>query len=457
MNPLPYPSSGRVGSPSRPLKINHLPWRAGGVAPYQVRRSLTSITRLLPVILLGAIVAGLSASAQQALRSSMTSELALASRKAQVANQPYTVKFGEFRLLASPSLGAEYNDNIRISEQGQLDDFILKPFLQLGVTYPITHRNLLRLRLGVGYDYYTQHDEYSTFRLESGSEISFDIYVKDLWINLHDRFQYIRDPGTEAGVANTARYGGFDNTVGITTTWDLNDLILTLGYDHQNYISSSSEFEYMDRASELLLGRAGFRINPALTTGVEATGSFTSYDERVLNDNTGYSAGVYADWQPGSYFRVQPRLGYTAYMFDQTSRFIRAVDQDGYYAALSIVHDITEAVSYSITAGHELRLGIQADSIESTYVRPSATWRFIKDWAFTTNVSYEHGTQGAGRNQGNFEEDFDWFGGGVSLSHAITRKLRGSLSYRYTLRTADATSREYTQNVVALNLTYSLQ
>ncbi|MHC1765418.1 MAG: outer membrane beta-barrel protein [Verrucomicrobiia bacterium] len=460
MNPLPYPpvpipSSGRAGPPGRPLRINHLPWRAGAVAPYQVRRSLTSITRLLPVILLGAIVAGLPASAQDALRHSMAGELALASRKAQVANQPYTVKFGDFRLLATPSLGAEYNDNIQISDDESPDDFILRPFLQLAGSYPITQRNLLRLRVGVGYDYYTQHDEYSILRLESGSEISFDMFIKDLLINVHNRMSYIRDPGQEAAVANSVRYGGFDNTAGIATTLDLNDLVLTIGYDHNNFISSSSDYEYLDRASEWLLGRAGFRLSPALITGIEATGSFTSYDERMLNDNVGYSAGVYADWQPGSYFRVQPRAGYAVYDFDQTSRFIRAQDQDSWYAALNVVHDITDWMSYSIAVGHEMRLGIQADSIEDTYVRPSITWRIIRDLRFTTYLNYENGTQGSGR--GSFEEKYDWLAGGLNLSRNITRKLVASLHYRHTLRSSDMRSRDYSQNLVGIRLTYLLQ
>lgn len=417
---------------------------------------------LFPTAWLLAVVcapmASAPASAQEALRPSMTGELALASRAAQVANQPYTVKFGDFRVLASPSLAAEYNDNIRVSDEEQQDDFILRPSLQLTGTHPISQRNLLRLRLGIGYDYYTQHEEYSSFRLEPASEISFDVYIKDLWINFHDRMTYLRDPGRESGVANSGRYGGFDNTAGITTTWDLNDLVLTLGYDHNNFISSSREFEYLDRSSELLLGRAGFRLSPALTTGVEGTGSFTSYNQaRLLNDSTGYSAGVYADWQPSAFVRVQPRAGFTAYMFDQTSRFIRAMDQDGWYAALNVAHDITDSIRYSVGVGHQIRLGIQADSIESTYVQPSISWRFIRGFPFTTYFNYEHGTQGAGRSLGNFEEDFDWFSGGISVSHAITKKLRASLNYRHTLRTADAASREYSQNLVGIYLTYVFQ
>jgi hypothetical protein len=383
----------------------------------------------------------------------MAGDAAIAARRAQSESQPYTVKSGDFRLLVSPSLGLEYNDNVTVSDGHQQEDFILQPLLNLTATYPITRANLLRLNLGIGYDYYFEHSKYSALRLNSGSELSFDVYVRDLWINVHDRFSYVQDPGSEAGVVGSAQYGGLDNRAGLTTTWDLQDVVLTLGYDHQNYISSASEFEYMDRASELLFGRAGFQVNPRLIAGLEATGSFTAYDQPVLNDNTAYSIGAYADWQPGSYFHLQPRAGYTAYMFDQTSHIMKAVDQDAWYADLTLTHTVSQAISYSISAGHELRLGIQADSIEDTYVRPSVTWNFIKNFAFTTSGSYEHGTQGAGTR--NFQETYDWFNAGLSLNHSITRKLSGSLSYRYTYRSSDSASRDYTQNLVALRLTYA--
>jgi len=59
---------------------------------------------------------------------------------------------------------------------------------------------------------------------------------------------------------------------------------------------------------------------PGVTTGIEGTGSFTTYDQMVLNDNNSYSVGVYADWQPDKYFRCQPRFGYTIFQFQHTSQ-----------------------------------------------------------------------------------------------------------------------------------------
>jgi hypothetical protein len=285
--------------------------------------------------------------------------------------------------------------------------------------------------------------------------------VKDFWINLHDRMSYTRDPAAQSGVANTAFYGGFDNFLGLTTTWDLEDLVLTVGYDHENYISATSQFNYMDRASELPLARVGLRWGPRFTAGLEGTASFTRYDEPVLNDNTGYSGGLYGDWQPGSYLHVLPRFGYTFYSFDQTSLYVKAEDQHAWYADLTVRHDITDTISYSLSAGHELRLGAQADTIEDWYVRPNIAFKIIKDLGLTTYLSYENGTQKLtpiASHPGliTSTEDYDWFGAGLGLNYRLMRRLLVGLDYRFTIRSSSLTDRDYTQNIVGLRLTYQV-
>src|ERR1051326_8594547 len=99
---------------------------------------------------LGLILSPTPLRSQQALRESLAGDAAIAARRAEGENQPYTFKSGDFRLLASPSLGLAYNDNITVTDHHQLDDFILQPFLGLRATYPITRANLLRLNLGIG-------------------------------------------------------------------------------------------------------------------------------------------------------------------------------------------------------------------------------------------------------------------------------------------------------------------
>jgi hypothetical protein len=403
------------------------------------------------------VLTGTASPAQEALRSSMAGQAAVEARRIQPESLPYTFKTGELRLLVTPSLGVDWNDNIYTSETDPESDFILRPMVQVNLSYPVTQNNLLTLNVGVGYDQYFEHDELSDWRVLSGSELSFDIYVKDLWINLHDRFQYVQDPAQEAAVANTATYSTFDNTAGLSVTWDLDDVTLSSGYDHVNVFSTDDQYQSQDRATEMFFGRGGVKLHPRVMAGLEGTAAFTSYDHSILNDNAGYSLGAYADWQPGPYFRVQPRGGFATYQFEETSQSPKTSDQNSWYAGLTVAHQPTEVLSYSLSAGHELRLGIESNLIEDTYVRWNGQWSIINNVAVTTSLSYEHGRQGDGSINGNFKETYDWFAGGLGFSYALTKQATLALNYRLTLRSSDLANDGYTQNLVQLQFSYSLQ
>jgi len=404
------------------------------------------------------LLAASPAPAQEALRNSLAGEVAAAARQIQLESLPYTFKSGDFRLLVVPSLSLDWNDNINSSKTDPEQDFILSPLVQLNASYPITRNNLLSLNVGAGYDKYFDHDQYSTWRLQSGTELSFDIFVKDFWFNLHDRANYVQDASQQPALSGTAAYATLNNTAGLSVTWDLNRVTLSAGYDHQNVISPTpQQYESQDGTTEMVFARAGFQMYPGVTTGIEGTGSFTTYDQMVLNDNNSYSAGVYADWQPDKYFRVQPRFGYTIFQFQHTSQTIRTSDLNSWYADLNITHQITDAISYTLDAGHEVQTGIQSDAIEDYYVRPGIHWDIIKNVNLNTSFSYEHGNQGQGNVAGNLTETFDWLGVSVGASYSIIKKLSLGLNYRLTLRSSNVANNEYTQNFVGLTLTYQIQ
>ncbi|MGD0252357.1 MAG: outer membrane beta-barrel protein, partial [Verrucomicrobiota bacterium] len=398
------------------------------------------------------LLAALPAPAQEALRDSLAGDAAAEARKIQLESLPYTFKSGDFRLLVVPSLGLDWNDNVNIVRTNALQDFILSPLLQLNLSYPITQNNLLSLNVGVGYEKYLDHDQYSTWFLQSGTELSFDIYVKDFWFNLHDRVSYVQDTSQQPALAGTASYATLNNTAGLSVTWDLNKVTLSAGYDHENVISPTSQQNVtspsqqsssQDGTTEMIYARAGLEVYPGVTTGIEGTGSFTTYDQMVLNDNSSYSAGVYADWRLGKAFRVQPRVGYTIFNFQHTSTNMQTSDLNSWYADLNITHQITDAIGYTLDAGHEVQTGIQSDAIEDYYVRPSIHWDIIKNVSLNTSLSYEHGNQGAGNVAGNLTETFDWLTTEVGVSYSIIKKLSVGLNYRLTLRSSNVPNNEY--------------
>ena len=152
------------------------------------------------------------APAQEALRESQAGDAAAQARIVQSESLPYTIKSGDFKLLVVPSLGLDWNDNINISKTNALQDFILKPQVQLNASYPVSQNNLLSLNVGAGYQNYFEHPSYSTWYLASDSGLSFDIYVKDFWINLHDRANYVQDTSQNAALSGTGTYAIINNT-----------------------------------------------------------------------------------------------------------------------------------------------------------------------------------------------------------------------------------------------------
>jgi len=412
------------------------------------------------------VLASRLAPAQEALQSSLAGDAAAEARNLQQQSGAYTIKSGDFRLLLTPGMAFDWNDNINLSHDAPLSDFIIFPSLGLNISYPVSQQNLLQLNVTFGYQDYLEHNQYSTWYVQSGSVLSFDIYVKDFKIDLHDRFSYVQNSSQQAAVANTGMYGALQNTAGVTTTWDLEDVTLSLGLDYLKNFSTSSQFNQTDYSSLLGVLRGGFKFRPTLTAGLEATVARTAYDQTSfsgslnqpsLNNNINYSAGVFADWRPGTALRVQPRLGYTYYVFDQTSSVIPASNQGAWYLDLTVAHQLTKSISYSLSAGRELTLGIYGDNIEDWYARTSIGWNVIKDLQLTTSLSYQNGSQGIVNTTGALAENFNWCTGSVGLSRKFTKQLTLALNYVLTLRASNYQAREYSQNLVGLQLAYSLQ
>lgn len=395
-----------------------------------------------------------SLSAQQALQELIALDTGRELRQKQVASENYTLKSGDFRLLATPSLGLSWNDNIDASSSGAESSFILQPLVQFAMTYPITDVNLLSLNLGLGYDEYFGHPENSGWVLNSGSALSFDVFVQDFVINLHDRVSYSQDTSQNPEVANAPNFGNFENTIGLATTWLLKNASFTLGYDHQNTVSPEAAYDSQNSAAEILLARASFVVHPQVQTGLEGTVSLTDYTEPVLNDNTAYSLGPFVAWQPGSALQITARGGYTYYQFEQTSTSIQSEDISTYYLDLTVTHAATEVISYGFSAGRNVELGYQSDANEIWYVRPNVTWHIFQHISLLTGFTYEHGTQGAGDASGGLNEIYDWLGFNVGLNWPVMKQLTMGLNYRLTLRSSDLPDRGYSQNIIGLMLTY---
>lgn len=394
-----------------------------------------------------------SAHAQDAVRPSLAGEAASEAEQEDVSRIPYNLLLGPVRFRVSATVGVEYNDNVNYAEVGVQKDVIITPNINLDAIWPITQLNTLRLDLGLGYSFYVDHSNYDTraILIAPNSQVAFDIFVGDFRINIHDRMLAQQDPIAEPALSNVADYGRFENTAGISVLWDLNKILLTLGYDHYTFVSTTSAFDYLDRNAEELSGSAAYLVTPTIKIGVEANGVFNYYSESVLNDSTDFSAGVFAETEITNNIKLRVAGGYQEISFDRGGSVNDNNDLSDYYANVLLTHRLNTVISQTISAGHENQLGVNSNYITLNYVRHTIAWNLIRNMLLTTEFFFEE----AEESGGFIGEHFHRIGGAATVGYQLTPHVTLGLRYQYTTKDSDVALEDYNQNRVSFDGTYS--
>lgn len=421
--------------------------------------------------------------AQDAIRPSLAGEATSEARRQSIDNIPYNLQLGPMKVRFSATLGFEYNDNVNLSEDAsylypaiggpvlvttqQQSDFIIRPQVNVNLLWPITQLNTFRLDLGIGYAFYMDHSEYNTndVLLTPGSQLAFDVFVGDFRINFHDRFSLEQDPVAEVSLSNVADYGRFQNTAGVSVLWDLNAAVVTVGYDHYNFISTTNVFDYLDRNAEMVTGSIAITPSSTMSVGVEGAFVDTYYDQNILNDSMAYSAGLFLETQITGYLKLRVAGGYQNINFDNTGLVNDPHDVNDYYANLLLSHRVNSVLTQSLSAGHENQLGINSNYIRLNYVRHTANWNILYHTLLSTELFYEDADDSGGFFLAPVPgvplinpfapEHIHRYGGALSLGYQLTPHVTLGFRYQYTQKDSDLPLRDYSQNRVSLDGTYS--
>ena len=396
---------------------------------------------------------------QDAVRPSLAGEEAAEAREQDVSRIPYNLELGPVRFRLSATVGVEYNDNVNYAEVGKQSDWIFTPNVNVDAIWPITQLNTLRLDLGIGYGIYLDHSNYDTrgVLIAPNSQIAFDIFVGDFRINIHDRMSLQQDPIAEGALSNTADYGRFENTAGVSVLWDLNKILLTVGYDHYTFVSTTSAFDYLNNNAEELSGTASYVITPTMRVGVEGNAVFTYYNQSVLNDSTDYSVGGFGETEITNNLKLRVAGGYQAISFDHNFVDFFGVDfrdhndLSTYYVNGVATHRLNSMISQSLSAGHENQLGVNSNYITLNYVRHTINWNVFRGTLLSTEFFFED----AKESGGVIDEHFQRYGGAATLGYQLTPHVTLGLRYQYTTKDSDIALRSYDQNRISLDGTYS--
>jgi Putative beta-barrel porin 2 len=409
--------------------------------------------RLVFVLLVCTLFGALPALSQDAVRPSLAGEEAAEARRQDIEHIPYNLMTGAIKYRISATLGFEYNDNVNLSEHNPESDFIIHPQVTINALWPVTQLNTLRLDIGLGYAFYLDHSSQDTngVLLTPGSQLALDVFVGDFRINFHDRFSLQQDPISELQLSNVIDYGRFENYAGVSVLWDLNKAVATLGYDHYLYISTNSDLDYLNRSAEALVGSLAFTLTNATGLGLQSSFVHTYYNQHVLNDSNAVTVGAFLETQLTNYMKVRIAGGYQAIDFENTGSVFDSKDLHDYYANILVSHRLNAYITQTLAAGHENQLGVNSDFVTLNYVRHTMTWNIIRNTLLSTEVFYED----ANDSGGFIDEHIHRYGAAITMAYQLTPHVTLGLRYQFTEKDSDVPFRDYTQNRIFFDGTYS--
>jgi hypothetical protein len=203
-----------------------------------------------------------------------------------------------------------------------------------------------------------------------------------------------------------------------------------------------------------------------MSIGVEGAFVDTYYDQNVLNDSRTYSVGGFLETQITSFVKLRIAGGYQRIDFDNTGLVNDPHDLKDYYANGLLSHRVNSVLTHSISAGHETQLGINSNYIKLNYVRHTANWNILYHTLLSTELFYEDADDSGGNPvflpvpglplfNPFVAEHIHRYGGALSLGYQLTQHVTLGLRYQYTQKDSDQLLRDYSQNRVSLDGTYS--
>jgi hypothetical protein len=412
-------------------------------------------------------LAGASAPGQDALTSSLAVakavQLAQDAVTALAPDQPY---LGPVQLSLGLYSSVTFSDNINYSQTDPVSDAILRAGANVGFFWPATPQSDLSLSSRIGYAYYVKNPQLGYVEIAPNSALAWNVLFDDGSLTFFDQFSYSPNVADEPALTGIVIFPILDNTIGVRVNWLPNQWQFQAGYSHDNYLSDSTAFDYLNRASEYFFARGAWRFAENTQAGMEASASLTRYQVSIQSNTESVSVGPYAEWQITQAIHATLRGGPTFYFFDSSGSSSQGTSLNSYYAGLQVSHQLTDFLSHQVNILRDVGLGLYQGSgyIEQLTANYSVSWTLTQNIGLSANLSYVQGTQPLqnlvvlGPGIGFLvtqTEDFEQYSVGPSVSWRATDKLSASLGYNHYLRESNLAGRGYTQNSVTLSVNYA--
>jgi hypothetical protein len=395
---------------------------------------------------------GLQAHGQETPRTSVAGLASAEGQKGSMEDTHYNFKVGPAAISLRAGSSVEFNDNINLAHVGKQSDIILRPELGVNARWQVSTLNTLTFDTTLGYSKYLSHSENDTKYLlaSPGSALEFFMYIGDFRLNFHDRFAYSQDPIQVSVVSNTAQFGRFTNSIGPSVDWDLNDVVLTLGYDYNTFLATTQQFSYLDSDGHTFTGKASFIVNPTIKAGLQATTTITQYKQNFQNNSGVTSIGPFVEADLTDNTKITSGVGLQLGQFDSGGGNGDSSNLNGFYANVMVTNKLNKYFSQSLSLGHDSELGVTSNFYTTDYIRHTANWNIINHVSLGSQLFFEHIVESGGV----VDETLNRFGAGITAGYQITQKLTSTVGYTYTQKVSNSSLLDYIQNSLVLTLSY---
>ncbi len=404
----------------------------------------------------------------------------------------YNLKTGPVLLSFDTSFGIEFIDNIYLTSntlRPSESDLVFTPQLGIGIAWPVTKLNGLHFNTRIGYTKYLSHPDLdsNSMLLAPDSALSFDFFVGDVKVNLHDRFSLQDDPVNNGTLSGVPKFGQFTNIAGIALLWDLKDLLLSAGYDYISLTTTGStqavnaayNLGSLNRTTQQISLSATAFLSSTISGGLESTLSSTTFPESPANDNQRIGVGPFLNTQLTRYTKVYLSGGMqhvssegrsqAQFNTDSTNGanpFLKntnvgnasfggtdsnSSNADSFYGSLVINHRLNRFYTDELSIGHENELGLSGLNSTTTYCRYGSVLQINAYVSLNTALYYESVSLSELSSQSSYSR----LGARFSTGYKLTKKLSTALSYEITKKTADDPSQSYLQNRIGLQFRYN--
>jgi len=383
-------------------------------------------------------------------RESLSGESVAAQLRQSGVDQPYNLRLGPATLRVEADITTSFNDNINLAKTGRIADILITPSSVIHAHWKVSDLNSIDLDLGIGYQMYLLHSQYNSLLLSPDSEAQFNFFVGDVAINLHDGFSYQEDPTQIGQLSNTTRLSRFQNDAGIRGTWDLNDIVLSLDYDHANLWVTQSVYDYLTNQSDTLAPKVTIKVDKTIDTGIGTSFSDVRYEQNFQNDYTTFSAGPFVTATFSHNLSVNAQAG--GYFSDYSKGGLNGDGENisSYYGSAGVNHRINDAIHESLTAGREFLPGLTSNFTERIYANYTDTWQATSSINVGANLLWENLVD----SNASFRETSNRYGFGLNLDDNVTEHATLSLNYQHILKDANPSALSYDQNLGTVGFRY---